>query len=109
MDYQVLGVVMIAPTLFVALMITYKTRRAITELFHNLAVCLWIMANSVWMIGEFFYDDTSRRYATVFFVSGLLVMSYYYLFLQRRPAKRVLARVDEKAVVEKAVVLEPIE
>jgi hypothetical protein len=107
MDFQALGVFMIFPTLSVAVMITIKTRKIVTELFHNLAVCCWIFANSIWMIGEFFFDDTSRPYATIFFIVGLLIMSYYYLFLQKGTTKIF----NEKSVHkgEDASVLEPIE
>lgn len=90
MNYQVLGVLMIVPTFFVAALITWKTRNVITDLFHNLAICFWIIANSTWMIGEFFYEDVSRPYATVFFIIGIMIISYYYLFLGRGAEKLVI-------------------
>lgn len=72
------GMVMIAPTLALALYITYKNRNDRAELLHNIAICMWICANSVWMIGEFFLEDSTRQIAVVFFVIGLLSMLYYY-------------------------------
>ncbi len=61
-----------------ALYITYRSRQSTTELVHNAAVCLWIVANSLWMLGEFFYEDTTRPIAVWFFAGGLgLVISYY--------------------------------
>ena len=87
MELKALGMFMILPTVAIAVMITVKTRKVNTELFHNLAVCCWILANSIWMTGEFFFDDTFRPYATVFFIIGLLIMSYYYLFLQHKALK----------------------
>ena len=72
---------MIAPTLLLAIHITYIHRNDKAELAHNLAVCLWISANSVWMIGEFFYEDSLRNYATFLFVAGLSIMTLYYLQL----------------------------
>jgi hypothetical protein len=45
---------------------------------HNLAICMWICANSTWMIGEFYFDDTTRELSVLFFVVGLLSMLYYY-------------------------------
>ena len=81
MDFKIFGVVMIIPTVVVALFITWKTRKVLTELFHNIAVCCWLFANSVWMIGEFYLNDTTRPYAAIFFVAGVLMMTYYYLFL----------------------------
>lgn len=53
MDFKVPGLIMILPTISVALHITWLHRKSMAELLHNLAVVLWISANSVWMIGEF--------------------------------------------------------
>jgi len=78
MDFKILGLIMIVPTIGVAVYITILTRKSSSELFHNLAVVCWICANSVWMIGEFFYDDTTRPAATVFFAAGLLFIIWYY-------------------------------
>jgi hypothetical protein len=52
--WKPLGIFMIAPTLLFAIYITYLNRSDKAELAHNLAVCFWISANSVWMIGEFY-------------------------------------------------------
>ena len=76
---KTLGIVMIVPTLLLAIYITYIHRNEKAELAHNLAVCFWISANSIWMIGEFYYEDSLRTYATVFFVTGLSIMLLYYL------------------------------
>lgn len=81
-----LGVFMVIPTLYVAIYLTIKNRKQKSELAHNLAVCFWICANSTWMIGEFFYEDTLRPASTVFFLAGLLTIIIYYipiLFRQR--------------------------
>lgn len=79
-DYKIAGLIMILPTIFVALYITWKLRKSPSELAHNSAVTMWIFANSIWMIGEFFYDDTTRPFAKVFFVLGLLCIVYYYIY-----------------------------
>jgi hypothetical protein len=84
MDIRTMGIVMIFPTLFLAFYITYRFRTQLAELYHNLAVCLWIMANTIWMIGEFFFDDTLRPYAIIFFLAGILVIFYYYLFVYKK-------------------------
>jgi hypothetical protein len=65
------GTVMILPTLAVAIDIARRSWHDRLEFTHNLAVCFWICANAVWMIGEFFFDDSLRRYSAVFFRSGL--------------------------------------
>ncbi|MBP7168257.1 MAG: hypothetical protein KBB64_11370 [Bacteroidia bacterium] len=87
MDLKIPGLIMIIPTISVALHITWLYRQSASELYHNLAVVSWIMANSIWMIGEFFYDDTLRPVATVFFVIGLLLVSVYYLVVKPQQKK----------------------
>jgi Kef-type K+ transport system membrane component KefB len=77
------GVLMIAPTLGVAIYILWKSRHHRTELFHNIAVCLWIAANSLWMIGEF-YGMELRPYAVVLFSIGLTILTVYYVFYFRK-------------------------
>jgi hypothetical protein len=84
LDFRILGVIMIFPTLFLAFYITYKFRKQVSELYHNLAVCFWILANTTWMIGEFYFDDTFRPYSTLFFITGLIIIAYYYLFIFRK-------------------------
>jgi len=76
---KTMGMIMIAPTILLAIYITYIHRSVKTELLHNLAVVFWICANSVWMIGEFYYDDSTRKFALVFFIAGLLTAAYYYI------------------------------
>lgn len=83
MDLHVLGVVMITPTLLMAMWIAWRSR-ATSEFLHSLAVVFWISANSVWMIGEFFYADHTRHLASLFFVAGLLCVAWYYLVLLPR-------------------------
>ena len=90
-DLKLFGTIMIVPTVIVAVYIAWLTRRSQTDLFHNLAVVCWICANSVWMVGEFYFNDGTRPAATVFFVAGLLFVGYYYgklLLLRLNPRKR---------------------
>jgi hypothetical protein len=75
----------------VAILITWQTRFIVSELVHNLAVILWITANCMWMVGEFFKWDENligkyglRQFAVIPFALGLLVLLYYYLVLSRR-------------------------
>jgi integral membrane sensor domain MASE1 len=76
---KTLGVVMITPTLLLAIYITWIHRKEKSELLHNTAIVLWICANSVWMIGEFYYEDKTRSCALFFFFVGLLTAVYYYI------------------------------
>jgi hypothetical protein len=76
---ETVGIIMIFPTVALAIYITWLHRNSKVELFHNTAVVLWLFANSVWMIGEFYFDDGLRNIALVFFIAGLATASYYYV------------------------------
>ncbi|UYZ60877.1 hypothetical protein [Hymenobacter latericus] len=94
MVWKTLGIAMIFPTLAIAAIIAWRTRHLKSELAHNLAIVLWISANSYWMVSEFFHFDevlvggliTGKHLALVPFTLGLLVLAYYYLFLKPREA-----------------------
>jgi hypothetical protein len=76
---EVAGVIMIVPAVGLAIYITWLARDIKAELFHNLAVCCWIIANSVWMVGEFFYDDSTRMITGILFITGLSFITWYYV------------------------------
>jgi hypothetical protein len=82
-----LGVCMIVPTLGVAIYILWHSRRLRAEVYHNAAVCIWISANSLWMIGEF-YNIELRPYAVILFIIGLSVLAVYYIFFFRKDRKK---------------------
>lgn len=84
MMWRTLGMLMIVPTLGVAIHITWRSRKNISDLFHNIAVCLWISANATWMTGEFFGYENLRHYATGFFFTGIVVVAIYYFILYPR-------------------------
>ncbi len=88
LNLKIPAMVMIVPTLMVAVMITYQTRKITSEFLHNLSIIFWIVANCTWMVGEFFGWDANlvgpyglREFALVPFGIGLLILAYYYLFL----------------------------
>ncbi len=78
MGFKIVGIGMIFPTLLLAIILTYKRRKDIDDVFHNLAICCWILANSIWMIGEFYFHDTIRDLSIVVFSVGFVVLFYYY-------------------------------
>jgi len=84
LDYQMAGLIMVIPTIGVATHLTWISRKSHAELFHNLAVVCWICTNSIWMTGEFFYEDSLRPFSTVFFVCGLIMVGIYYTILRPR-------------------------
>ncbi len=86
------ALIMIIPTLTVAVLITYQTRKITSELIHNLAIDFWITANCTWMVGEFFHWDEHligayglRQFSIIPFGIGLLILAYYYLYYMHRP------------------------
>ena len=95
LNFNVVALVMIVPTMAVAMMITWQTRHILSELLHNLAVVFWITANCTWMVGEFYGWDENligeiglRQLAVIPFTIGLLILAYYYIFLASKPAFR---------------------
>ena len=87
MVWKPLGILMIFPTLIIAIIIALRTRHMVSELCHNVAIVFWITANSYWMVAEFFgFDEyvisggiTGKHLAVIPFAIGILVMLYYYL------------------------------
>ena len=95
MGWRPLGVVMIIPTLIISIVIAWRTRKIVSELCHNLAIVVWISANSFWMCSEFFkvdnvivYQDfTVKHLAMIPFITGVLILAYYYLIYKPRHEK----------------------
>lgn len=101
--WKPLGIAMIFPTLIAAVVIAWRTREVKSELAHNLAVIFWIVANSYWMISEFFHFDetmvwgsiTGKDVAVVPFAVGILILLVYYLVIRPREVpKAALAAVQ---------------
>ncbi|MFD1875016.1 hypothetical protein [Hymenobacter bucti] len=92
MIWKTLGILMVFPTLGIALIIAWRTRALQSELAHNLAIVFWISANSYWMMSEFFGFDTRpvghltdfKHLAIIPFSIGLLILLYYYLVQKPR-------------------------
>ena len=72
MDWKIAGTIVVAPAIGLAIYIAYRSRRLKRQFWFNVAVCCWIVANSTWMLGEFYFHDTTRPIALVFFGLGLL-------------------------------------
>lgn len=80
LDLKVMGMVMITPTLAMAVWIAWRSRADLGEFLHSVAVVFWIAANGTWMTGEFFYNDGTRPLAICFFAAGLLTIIPYYVY-----------------------------
>lgn len=89
MLWRPLGLIMLIPTLTLAIRITIQTRHLKSELFHNLAVVFWIAANGYWMIVEFFWSDFDflRYYAAIPFGIGIIFIAIYYLIVLPKERK----------------------
>jgi hypothetical protein len=86
MEFKIGGIFMIFPTLGVALYILWRSRHNRQEVFHNIAVALWISGNSVWMAGDFFKHE-QRPLAASLFITGLAIMLFYYIFFFAKDRK----------------------
>jgi hypothetical protein len=99
MNWKVLGIAMIVPTMVIAVMIAWRTRDIKSEMAHNLAIMFWISANSFWMISEFLHFDTvmvwhgisGKHLALIPFTLGGLVLAWYYLI--QKPKEERAAQV----------------
>jgi uncharacterized membrane protein YoaK (UPF0700 family) len=78
MHYKVAGVIMVVPTVAMAIYIAYRTRKRMPLLLPNIAVCCWIFANATWMMGEFF-DFNHVPFALSSFLAGIVVIAFYFL------------------------------
>ncbi len=101
MLWKPLGIFMIVPTISVAILITWQTRKIKAELFHNLAVDFWICANALWMLLEFTGNDEHYRiYTSIPFGIGLFfILTYYLIVLPREKKKEKMIEVGELSVV----------
>lgn len=81
MSWKLLGLAMIIPTFVVSIIITRRSRHIQEDLWLNIAVCFWICANGTWMVGEFYFADTWRTAALVFFILGISTLGIYYSFI----------------------------
>lgn len=80
MEYKFLGCIMIIPTIVAAVWILNRSRESI-EFWVNLAVLFWIMANSSWMIIEFFHFSNKIFVLPLFiagFISFIIYLYQYY-------------------------------
>lgn len=92
MIWRPLGIAMIFPTLIIAIIIAVRTRQYMSEVCHNLAIVVWITANSYWMISEFLHFDsiiilgeyTYKHIALIPFLSGVFILLYYYAWWKPR-------------------------
>lgn len=80
--WKLAGSLMVAPTIVVALCITWLQRKQSVTLVHNIAISIWITSNSLWMLAEFNkIEEWLKPVSTAGFALGLLVLSIQYVKL----------------------------
>ena len=84
-ELHIPALIMVFPTLAMAGYITWLSRSDRGLFMHSLAVVFWIMANSTWMIGDFFFQERGHWLSGAFFVTGLVTLAIHYFAL--RPAE----------------------
>lgn len=72
-----LGVILIIPAVVVSVYILVKQFKDRSSLYHNLAVCFWIAANSTWMTCELYHLKHMDLVYTLF-GAGTIVLVYFY-------------------------------
>ncbi len=83
--WRTTGMVMAIPTVVVAIIIAWATRKDETKFLPNLSIALWIIANANWMVAEF-YEFKTRFYSVIPFTLGILV---FVVFLLNRARKEI--------------------
>jgi hypothetical protein len=110
LNFKIPALIMIVPTLLVAILITYQTRKITSEFLHNLAIDFWITANCTWMIGEFYGWDENligtwglRQFSIFPFSIGLLILGYYYLiYMHKENFEEQVLQQTEQLIEEEA-------
>jgi len=74
--FKPLGVIMIFPTVGLSFYLSWKTRNSPKEWLPNLSVTCWILANSSWMLEEFF-SWPLKIMACFLFVMGIILISVW--------------------------------
>lgn len=77
LELKVLGAIMIAPTLFLAFYLMFKTLGT-KDIYINTAILFWILANSFWMLMEFFNHNQYKNFAAIPFAIGFMFVGAFY-------------------------------
>lgn len=77
LDLKWPGTIMMVPTLFLAAYLVIKTLGS-PEVYVSAAVLFWILANSYWMMMEFFNDNAYKNFAAIPFGLGFVMVGLFY-------------------------------
>jgi hypothetical protein len=76
--YKPLGLLMIAPAIGLAVLVAWNSRNSSMYFLPNISVVFWILANSLWMLAEF-YGFNLKPWFISSFVIGMLVIGYWMI------------------------------
>jgi hypothetical protein len=82
MEYKTLGLLMIIPTLSVAIILCFKSYKYIQRFLLNLTVLCWISANALWMVSDF-YEWPTQWISLILFGTGLITTAYFFYVRKR--------------------------
>ena len=77
LELKWLGAIMMFPTLLLAGYLVVKTWHG-PDGFLSAAILFWIMANSHWMMMEFFNDNHYKNFAAIPFALGFVMVVLFY-------------------------------
>ncbi|MBK9727622.1 MAG: hypothetical protein WAS55_00140 [Saprospiraceae bacterium] len=80
---KIIASIIMVPTFLLAFYICYKSRKIASDFYHNLAVSFWIIANGIWMFGEFYFENQTKTMALASFILGIVSLLYYYLIVKK--------------------------
>lgn len=83
LQWKVLGVAMIVPTLGVAVYIALRSW-GFRQFWINAAICFWIAANSYWMCAEFFEREDLKNFAGIPFGLGFVCTAVFYILRRKK-------------------------
>ena len=76
MALKPLGLLMIFPTVSLAVYLVIRTRNEIKDFLPNLSIACWITANSIWMCDEF-HQLGIKDFSLVFFSLGIICIAFW--------------------------------
>jgi hypothetical protein len=76
MALKPLALLMILPTVSLAIYLVIRTRKEIKDFLPNLSIACWITANSIWMCDEF-YQLGIKDFSLVFFCFGIISIAIW--------------------------------
>jgi hypothetical protein len=80
LEFKILAIFMIIPTLAVAFYVIFISKKDTELTLINIAITFWILANSVWMLSDFF-NQIHKLYSLPFFIIGIIIMLVYFVKL----------------------------